>query len=164
MQGLLETIVATDPRINLYKVFERWGYFFGTDYTWTEEIDNETEYGDPLKFTWISADPKPLWADIVEEFWNIREKMDLHPAGAAGDFKFSARSVDHTRWALCDGRELDEVDQALLFRQIGHTYDNPLSPPPSGKFHLPNMTDYPAPNNPFANVFISMGVDTWDQY
>lgn len=56
-----------------------------------------------------------------------------HQKPSAGDYKFSAISIDHLGWLLCDGRSVKTSDYTFLFNIVGYSFGG------SGvNFNLPN--------------------------
>lgn len=62
------------------------------------------------------------------------------PAFSVGDYKYSAQSVNHDGWLLCDATEYSQETYAELFAVIGHAFAG--GAPPSTTFRLPAMAGF----------------------
>ncbi len=60
--------------------------------------------------------------------------LSAHQRPMAGDTKFSALSVDHMGWLVCDGRALNVTDYRFLFDVIGYSFGSNGTT----QFKLPN--------------------------
>lgn len=109
------------------------GLVHGMTFTFSPHVTNTA--GATVNFSGLGA--KPIYTDVVVpagymlafhpvtlvyliwiDGWRILNTVRSDLEFSAGDFKHSAKTIDHGRWFLCDGRAVSRTgDTAALFLQ-----------------------------------------------